>query len=100
MFVWLLWGILAPPLRSGERGRDFENTSGIEMSAYFTDTGILTRKPIILSYMYTKVYTYVCMCVHRYVYIYIYIYRERERERYRYIEREICIHSVYIYIYI
>ena len=28
-------------LKLGERGQDFENISAIEMSAYFTDTGII-----------------------------------------------------------
>ena len=32
-------GILASTLKLGQRGRDFENTSDIEMSVYFTDTG-------------------------------------------------------------
>ena len=36
----LLWCSFASILKLGERGQDFEITSDIEMSVYFTDTGI------------------------------------------------------------
>ena len=35
----LLWGILTSTLKLGQLGRDSENTSDIEMSVYFADTG-------------------------------------------------------------
>ena len=39
-YTHLLWGIFAPTFKLGEQGRDSENTSDIEMSAYFPDIGM------------------------------------------------------------
>ena len=59
MLVWgmlcgyrMRWGMLALTSKLGQRRRDVENTGDVEMSVYFTDTGVRG--------------------------IYIYIYRERE----------------------
>ena len=34
----------SPLMKSGERGRDFQNASGIEMSVYFRDTGMMAHQ--------------------------------------------------------